>query len=215
MSLKVTTEPRENRQVALTVEVDQARVDQELRKAARKAASNYKIPGFRPGKAPYSIVVQQVGLPNLYREFVDDLAEEVYKGAIEQAGVQPYAQAALEDIQLQPLTYTLIVPLEPEVKLGEYRTLRVEEEAPVIDEAQVEARLEANREQHAGWTAVTRPSAYGDMLTIDVKGVVIPAGDPENDPESGAENAEEIVVMEETDWDVTPDQENPNGDRWF
>lgn len=201
MSLKVTTEPRENRQVALTVEVDQARVDQELRKAARKVASNYKISGFRPGKAPYSIVVQQVGLPNLYREFVDDLAEEVYKGAIEQAGVQPYAQAALEDIQLEPLTYTLVIPLEPEVKLGEYRSLRVEEEALEVDEAQVEARLEANREQHAGWTEVTRPSAYGDMLNIDVKSVLV--------TEDGAENAEETVVLNETDWDVTPDQENP------
>jgi len=205
MSLKVTTEPRENRQVALTVEVDQARVDQELRKAARKVAQNYKIPGFRPGKAPYSIVVQQIGLPNLYREFVDDLAEEVYKGAIEQAGVQPYAQAALEDIQLQPLTYTLIIPLEPDVKLGEYRTLRVEEDAPTIDEAQVDARLEANREQHAGWTAVTRPSAYGDMLNIDVKSVIVPEGEVEG----GAENTEETVVLNETDWDVTPDQENP------
>src|SRR4051812_43156869 len=112
MSLKVTTEPRENRQLALTVEVDQARVDQELRKAARKVSKDYRIPGFRQGKAPYHIVVQQFGLPNLYREFVDSLAEEFFKSAIEQEGIQPYAQAALEDIKLEPLTYTLVIPLE-------------------------------------------------------------------------------------------------------
>src|SRR5262245_17399089 len=116
MSLKVTTEPRENRQLAVTIEVDQARVDQELRKAARKVAQDYRIPGFRKGKAPYHVVVQQVGLPNLYREFVDTLAEEVYKDAIAQEHIQPYAQASLEDMKLQPMTYTLLVPLDPEVK---------------------------------------------------------------------------------------------------
>ncbi len=202
MSLKVTTEPRENRQLALTVEVDQERVDKELRKAARKAAQQYRIHGFRQGKAPYNIVVQQVGLPNLYREFVDDLAEEMYKAAIEQESIQPYAQAALEDLKLEPLTYTLLVPLEPEVELGDYRSLRVEEEAPQVDEAAVNERLEAYREQNSAWSEVTRPSAYGDTMNIDVKSVIV--------PEEGADpNAEETVVLNETDWDVTPDQENP------
>lgn len=202
MSLKVTTEPRENRQLALTVEVDQERVDKELRKAARKAAQQYRIHGFRQGKAPYNIVVQQIGLPNLYREFVDDLAEEMYKAAIEQESIQPYAQAALEDLKLEPLTYTLLVPLEPEVELGDYRSLRVEEEAPQVDEATVNERLEAYREQNSAWSEVTRPSAYGDTMNIDVKSVIV--------PEEGADsNAEETVVLNETDWDVTPDQENP------
>ena len=205
MAFKVTTEPRDHRQLALTVEVDQARVDQELRKAARKAAQNYRIPGFRPGKAPYHIIVQQVGLPNLYREFVDDLAEEVYKSGLEQAEIQPYAQAALEDIKLEPLTYTLVVPLDPEIKLGEYRSLRVEEEAPQVDEAQIDARLETMREQKAGWMEVARPSAYGDMLNIDVKSVVEPVEGAEKDTETG----EATVVLDESDWDVTPDQENP------
>lgn len=202
MSLKVTTEPRENRQLALTVEVDQERVEKELRKAARKAAQQYRIHGFRQGKAPYNIVVQQIGLPNLYREFVDDLAEEMYKAAIEQESIQPYAQAALEDLKLEPLTYTLLVPLEPEVELGDYRSLRVEEEAPQVDEAAVNERLEAYREQNSAWAEVTRPSAYGDTMNIDVKSVIVPEADA--DP-----NAEETVVLNETDWDVTPDQENP------
>lgn len=201
MSLKVSTEPRENRQLALTIEVDQERIDKELRKAARKVAQDYRIPGFRKGKAPYNVVVQQFGLPNLYREFVDDVAEEVFKTALEQEGITPYAQASLEDIKLEPLTYTLIVPLDPEVQLGDYRTLRVEEEAPEVDETAVDARLETYREQNAGWTEVSRPSAFGDTINVDVKSVIV--------PEEGAEAGEETVVLNETDWDVTPDQENP------
>lgn len=206
MSLKVTTEPRENRQLAVTIEVDQARVDQELRKAARKVAQDYRIPGFRKGKAPYHVIVQQIGLPNLYREFVDELAEEVYKDAIAQENIQPYAQASLEDMKLEPMTYTLVVPLDPEVKLGDYRSLRVEEETPEVDEAAVNERLEQYREQNAGWQQVTRPSAYGDTLNIDVKSVIVPAAS-----ETTAEEMpiQETVVLNETDWDVTPDQENP------
>lgn len=201
MSLKVSTEPRENRQLALTIEVDQERIDKELRKAARKVAQDYRIPGFRKGKAPYNVVVQQFGLPNLYREFVDDVAEEVFKTALEQEGITPYAQASLEDIKLEPLTYTLLIPLDPEVQLGDYRTLRVEEEAPEVDEKVVDERLETYREQNAGWTEVTRPSAFGDTINVDVKSVIV--------PEEGAETGEETVVLNETDWDVTPDQENP------
>jgi trigger factor len=60
MAFTVTTEPREHRQLAVTIEVSQDQVDKELRKAAAKIAGQYRIPGFRKGKAPYHIVVQQL-----------------------------------------------------------------------------------------------------------------------------------------------------------
>ena len=47
MSLKITTEPQENRQLQVVVEVDQPRVDEQLKRAARKLARDYRIPGFR------------------------------------------------------------------------------------------------------------------------------------------------------------------------
>lgn len=197
MPLKITTEPRENRQLAVTIEVPPERVESELRKAARKVAGQYRIPGFRPGKAPYNVVVQQFGLANLYSEFVDDLGQEVYKEALKQQEIEPYAMASLEDVQLDPLTYKLIVPLEPTVELGDYRSLRVEEEQAEIDEEQVDARLDQLREQYASWQEASRPAAYGDMLTIDVRSAI------------ADEDGGETVVLEETDWEVTPDEENP------
>ena len=100
MSLTVTTEPRDDRQLAVTILVDQERVDRELRKAANKVASQYRIPGFRKGKAPYNIIVQQFGLANLYQEFVEDLGQEVFQQAIEQEHIEPYAQSSLEDDQV-------------------------------------------------------------------------------------------------------------------
>ena len=201
MAFTVTTEPRENRQLAVTIEVSKDVVDKELRKAAANLAGQYRIPGFRKGKAPYHIVVQQVGVANLYSEFIDELGQRVFREAIEQEKIEPYAQSSLEDIQLEPLVYRLIVPLEPVVKLGDYRTLRVEEDPVEVDMSEVERRLEMYRDEYAGWQDVDRPSQFGDLLTANVKSVIV--------PDSEDEDAEEIVVLDETDWEITLDEENP------
>ncbi|MCB0059985.1 MAG: trigger factor, partial [Caldilineaceae bacterium] len=138
------------------------------------------------------------GLANLYGEFIDDLGQVLFREAVEQEKIEPYAQSSLEDIQLEPLTYKLIVPLEPEIKLADYRAMRVEADETEIDESQVEQRLEQYREEFAGWQDVERPTDFGDLLTVDVKSVIL-----------GDEGAEETVVLDETDWDITLDEENP------
>jgi trigger factor len=199
MSLKISTEPKENRQLEMTIEVGQERVDQELRKAARKVAGQLRIPGFRQGRAPYNMVVRHVGLGALFEEFVDELGQEVFREAIEQESIEPYAVASLDNIDLDPLRYTLTIPLEPEVKLGDYRSVRVEEVKPEIDEAQVQERIENILEREAGYVDVDRPSEYGDLMTIDVRAVVL--------DEEG--NETDTLVLDESDWDITPDAENP------
>jgi trigger factor len=199
MSLKISTEPKENRQLEMVIEVGQERVDQELRKAARKVAGQLRIPGFRQGRAPYNMVVRHVGMGALFEEFVDELGQEVFRQAIEQENIEPYAVASLDNIDLDPLRYTLTIPLAPEVKLGEYRSLRVEEVKSEIDEAQVQARIDSILEREAGYVDVDRPSEYGDLMTIDVRAVVL--------DEEG--NETDTVVLDESDWDITPDQENP------
>jgi trigger factor len=197
MSLNVTVEPRDHRQVAVRIEAPRERVEKELRKAANKIASQYRIPGFRKGKAPYNLIVQQVGLSSLIGEFADELGQELFKEAIEQEKIEPYAVASLEDIQIDPLTYTLLVPLEPEIRLGDYRSLRLEETHPEVNQEQIDRQLEQIREQYSSWQSVERPSQFGDLMTIDVRSVII------------AEDGSETVVLEETDWDMTPDEENP------
>ena len=201
MPLTITTESLDDRQLALRVQVDQARVDAELQKAARKVAGQVRIPGFRKGKAPYNTVVRYVGLPALFEEFLEPLGEAIYREALEEAKLEPYAIAQLDLEGIEPLTYKYIVPLEPEIDLGDYRALRVEDTPTEVDEADVDARLDEMREEYATYGEVDRPSQYGDMLTVDVKSVLV--------AEEGAADTEPTVVLEETDWDITPDQENP------
>ena len=199
MALRINTEPMEQRQMALTVEVDQERVDQELKKAARKLAGQYRIPGFRRGKAPYNLLVQHVGLPALFQEFLEPLGQEIYPLALEEAKLEPYAPGALDVESLEPLTYKFIVPLEPEIDLGDYRALRVEEPTIEVTDEEIDAQLEEYRAQFSEHGEVERPSEYGDLITLDVKSVIAPE----------EEGGEEVVVLDETDWDVTPDDENP------
>jgi trigger factor len=199
MALTVTTEPIENRQLSVSIQVPEERVQAELRKAAAKVAAQYRIPGFRKGKAPYHLVVQQFGLANLYGEFVDELGQSVYLEAMEQENITPYATAALDDIRVDPLVYKLTVPLEPIVSLGDYRSLRVADSSVEVSDSEVEATLEKAREKYASWQSVDRPSTYGDTLTIDVR-AVIPAA---------MEGEAETIVLDELGWEVTPDEENP------
>ncbi|MBV7330048.1 trigger factor [Chloroflexi bacterium TSY] len=206
MALKVTREQLEDCQLALTIEVGQDRIDRELRKAARKAGREYNIPGFRRGKAPYQVIVQRVGIGALYQEFLDDLGQEVFQQALEQEEIEPYATAALEDVEIDPVRYRVIVPMEPKVDLGDYRSLRVEEEEIEISDEAVEERLEQYREQHASWKDVDRPSEYGDTLTLNVHSVLIPEDEAED---SSEDEAEETIVMSESEWDITLDEENP------
>ena len=200
MTLTVTTEPMDSRQLAMTIEVAEERIDQEMRKAARKIARQVHIPGFRKGRVPFHILLQFVGREAIVNEFVDELGQEVYKEAIEQEGLEPYFMGTLDNVDMeQEVRFHLTIPLPPEVNLGDYRGLRVEEEEAEADEEQVQERVQAILEQNADYVEADRPSQYGDLMTIDLKGVALDDDGNETD----------TVVFDEEDWDVTPDQENP------
>ena len=96
MSITVTVEEKEHRQLGLIIEVGEERFQSEMRKAARKVANQYRIPGFRKGKAPYNIILRHFGVGALVEEFVDELGQEVYKAALEQEGIEAYAIGSMD-----------------------------------------------------------------------------------------------------------------------
>jgi trigger factor len=184
----------------MTIEVADERIDQEMRKAARKIAGQVRIPGFRKGRVPFHILLQFVGREAIISEFVDELGQEVYKEALEQEGLEPFFMGSLDNVDTEEaVRFHLTIPLPPEVELGEYRGLRVEEEEAEVDEEQIQQRIQAILEQNADYVEADRPSQYGDLMTIDVRGAVLDDEGKETD----------TVVFNEEDWDVTPDQENP------
>lgn len=166
--LKVTTEPQEKCQVLLTVEVDEQQKDKLLKAAAQRISKQFKIPGFRPGKAPYRVVAQRVGEETIRSEAVEDLSQSVFKEALKQADLEPYAPASLEDVTWEPLVMKVRVPTAPVIELGDYHALRLESLPVEVGEEEVERALEGLREEYASWKPVERAAQLGDLLTMAV-----------------------------------------------
>jgi trigger factor len=167
--LKVTTDSLENCEVLMTVEVDEQQTDKLLKAAAQRISKQVKIPGFRPGKAPYRMLVRRVGEETVRDEVLDDLSQSVFKQALEQAELEPYAPASMEDVTWDPLVMKVRVPVAPIIELGDYRAMRMEVEPVEVSEAAVDEALQGLQEEHAVWNPVERPAQLGDMVTMAVK----------------------------------------------
>jgi trigger factor len=168
--LKITTEPLEKRQLRLTIEVDEERVQQAMQRAARKIASQVNIPGFRKGKAPYELIVQRYGEDAVRQEAVEMLTEAVYRETLEQEEIKPYAPATLDEVVLHPVTFKFIIPLPPAVELGDYRDYRLKAPKVRVYKKEVQQALEQIREENAILEPVDRPVAMGDGVMIDLVG---------------------------------------------
>jgi trigger factor len=167
--LKITTEDLGDRQVMLTIEVDEERVDRTIRGVARRISRNYNIPGFRRGRAPFHVILRRFGREALLQEALEDLGEEVIQDALEGESLEPYAAGDLEDVQLEPLTFKLRVPLRPTVDLGDYRELRLEPPVVSVDEDEIDTELERLRQANAILEpAGDRPAQLGDWVSLDI-----------------------------------------------
>ena len=89
MTLTIQTAEDELRQLTLTIEVGEERVRQAMQKKARELGREVNMPGFRPGKAPYDVLVRRIGEDTLRAEAVEDLVQPVFEEALEQEDIDP------------------------------------------------------------------------------------------------------------------------------
>jgi trigger factor len=157
--VKVSSQLLENRQAALTIEVEDERVQQALHQTAKRVSNQVDIPGFRKGKAPYNVVVRAVGENRLYDEMLDTLGEQIYREALEESQLDPYGPGQLDDVKLKPLVLHFTVPLRPTVELGDYRALRVPFTAPQIKDEAVEQVLASLQERNS----IVEPAGEGPV----------------------------------------------------
>ena len=167
--MKIETQTLEDHQVKLKVEIEPEPLDVAKRKAARKISQKTKIPGFRPGKAPFHIVERFVGEEALLEQALDILINEVYPKAIEESGIKPYGMGRLENIpSTNPPVFEFVIPLEAEVTLGDYRSLRIPFEPKQVTDEEISKELEDLREHQAIIEPVDRPAQYGDQVTARI-----------------------------------------------
>ncbi len=171
--MKVNRENLENCQAVLTIEAEAGEVDESMDAAYRHLVNRVSIPGFRKGKAPRAILVQHIGRQSLLEEAYEHLIPELYRQAIESEELQPVARPDVEITQTEPLVFKAVVPLRPEVKLGDYHSMTLEPAPAVkIGKKEVTAALQQLREGQGTWVPVDRPPKSGDLVTMDVEASV-------------------------------------------
>ena len=167
--MKIETEIQEDHQAKLTVEVESELMDDMKRRAARKIARRVKIPGFRPGKAPYQVIIRQVGEGAVVEEALEMLVDDIYPKALEEAKINPYGPGTLEKVDSpdHPIL-EFVVPLEAEVTLGDYRSLHRPYEPVEVTEEDIDDVIQNLRERQALIEPVERPANQGDLVTTRI-----------------------------------------------
>ena len=178
--MKIETTPREDHQATMTVEVELEKLEGARHRAARKISEKAKIPGFRPGKAPYDVVRRMYGDSAITEEAVEILVNDIYPLALKESGLEPAAMGQLENVEsLDPPKFIFTIPLSPTVELGDYKSVRLPYEWIAPDDEKLEDSITDLRRMYSATESVDRAAAEGDYLMVDVLGVKAKAEDGE------------------------------------
>ncbi|HEV7400218.1 MAG TPA: trigger factor [Solirubrobacterales bacterium] len=163
--------------VRVEVEVPAELVDRGVQRAARSLAREMRMPGFRKGKAPPSLVIQRLGFGAVIQEAVRDSLPEWYEQGLLRSGVSPVGDPEIEivsspEAEGEPLEFKFEIGVRPKAKLGEYKGIEVgKAEAEPSDEI-VDREIERIREGFTKLEPVERAAAEGDVLLIDYEGLI-------------------------------------------
>ena len=188
MSLQV--EKLEHNMAKLTIEVSAEEVEKALQAAYLKERSKISLPGFRKGKVPRQMIEKMYGPEVFYDEAANRMISEAYAKAYDESELEIASQPTIDIVQLEkgkPFIFTAEVAVKPEVKLGEYKGLKVDKYSTRVTQKEVDEEIEKVREQHARIVEVTdRAVADKDDVTLDfegfVDGVAFEGGKGENYP---------------------------------
>ena len=172
--MEFTTTPAEKSTVRLEVTLAVADVAAAIAQAVRHVAGHSRIPGFRPGKAPRSIVERFAGINRILDEATEILIERGYRDAIMKSDIVPLTSPKIDAkpiVEGEPYTFTALIPVPPDVKLGDYRGYTFEPTFEQPDDAKVEAVVNDLRDSYATLTPVTdRGAELGDYAIIAFDG---------------------------------------------
>jgi len=173
--MQTTLKELPNSRVEVQVEVPAADVEKATSRTARAMAKEMRMPGFRAGKAPTSLVIQRLGFGSVLQEAIRDALPEWYEGALLDAGVSPIGDP---DIQMstvpegegEPLEFKFEVGVRPEAQLGTYKGLEVGKEEQEVPDEILDTEVERLREGFARLEPVEREAREGDSLLVDFEG---------------------------------------------
>lgn len=212
--MKVSTEKIPDAQILMTIEVDDARLNEARTKAVKKLSPKAKVPGFRPGKAPPHMVRQYFGEERILDEALDDLVPVLYREAVEaDESIEPIARPRLVVETTEPLVVKATIPVRPTIELGDYTLVRVTIEAVNVEEARVDETLLALRRRAATLEPTERGITWRDVVRIDVEGTVEVEGaaptlvDPSGQTLVASKQREPMVTKQEAEIQLSEERD--------
>jgi len=170
--LLVETEQLPKSQVGMTIEVPTEVVDAAYERVLKRLVSRAKIEGFRPGRAPRSLVEARLGPAVVREEVVEAMIPDVMRQALQDKSIDPIDNPDVEVIELErgrPAKLKATISVMPEVTLADITTLHPDLHGHEVTEEMLERRLEEVREPLAEITPVEREARLGDIAIIDVE----------------------------------------------
>ncbi len=172
----VVTELPDSR-VRVEADVPAELVEKGMQRAARGLAREMRMPGFRKGKAPPSLVIQRLGFGAVFQEAIRDSLPEWYEQALLHSGISPIGDPNIEivtapEAEGEPLSFKFEIAVRPPAKLGEYKGLEVGRAETEPSEEIVDTEVERMRAGFAKLEPVDRAAAEGDVLLIDFEGLL-------------------------------------------
>ena len=179
-ALKVTTEPKPGSRLSVKVTVPGTRSQASYEEAINNLSRNINLPGFRKGKVPRRVVMQQLGTVRIKATALESLVDTVWREAIKQEALEPISQPDLSGgfegllATFEPgsdLTITLEADVAPTPKLKTTRGLTADFEPVAFEASKVDDMLEDSRKQLATVVPVEdRAAAKGDIAVLGFKG---------------------------------------------
>ena len=173
------------------VEVPTARAEAAERKAAAKYAKQVKLPGFRKGKTPDSVIKKKFG-PAIRESVIQELVSEGWKAVLDQEGLKPIAEPLVQELKFdsgEPLIFQVSVAVRPELDLQRLGGFSLVRKTIAVTDEMAEAQLEQLRRQHSPWVPVEGASPQaGELASI----TITPLEEAEGDAAEG--NQYQVVI---------------------
>ncbi len=167
----------------MTVTIPAEEVTQVLTNYLRDMAKTAKIPGFRPGKAPLS-VVESRHRDEIYSKVTDQLVNATYRKALEDHSLLPAGEAEIEPEPIErdkEFSYTATFEVYPEIDPQGYSGIELTQYTAEVTKKSIDQAIERMRWARATFEPVDRPARYGDQVVIDSSGTI------DGEPFEGAE----------------------------
>ena len=186
--MKFEKKELKSHQIEIIVEVDEKQFSTQKTISAKNISKERKIPGFRPGKAHYDVIVRMYGEEYIEERAVEELINKLYPEVIKETGIKPYGPGKLEEIiSKNPPKYKFIIPLEPVAQVAGYKEVRKAYKLPKVAKKDIDKVLNDLQTNYATARDVTRASKNGDLITVKINAKL-----------SKPEKAEEADILKDT-----------------